>query len=467
MLTYDVKIWGIRKRPNRSAAYQLRWRVGVQPFSKSYKIKAQADGRRSELMAALRNREQFDMETGLPASEVLAAQSPTWYDHAREYAAMKWPTASAKHRAGIADALATVTPRLVKDSRGAPAPKVLRAALYAWVFRFVLSESGELVARIGAEDAPDEVVAALDWISRKSVDIAALNTPAVVRSALDALALKLDGTAAADNTVKRKVPVFSNCLRYAVEQERLPSLPLDRVDWTAPDTEDEIDFRFVPGPGLARKLIDAVGDQGVRGRHLKAFFGCLYYAANRPGEAANLRASNFTLPEEGWGEVLLSASTPRVGSGWTDSGESFDSRGLKKRARKATRPVPIPPVLVRLVREHIQEFGSADDGRLFHAVRGGGLLSKEYGDVWKAARRAVLTKEEVPSPLAEVPYSLRAAGVSLWLDSGVSPAEVARRAGHSIAVLFRFYAKALHRSQDRANQQIERALEASDETDGK
>ncbi|MFF2403419.1 hypothetical protein ACWCY1_02910 [Streptomyces goshikiensis] len=77
MLTFDAQIWGIRKRPDRAAAYQLRWRVGVQPFSKSYKIKAQADGRRSELLAALRKREQFDTETGLPASEVQAAQFPT------------------------------------------------------------------------------------------------------------------------------------------------------------------------------------------------------------------------------------------------------------------------------------------------------------------------------------------------------------------------------------------------------
>ncbi|MFF8917124.1 hypothetical protein ACF08M_28350 [Streptomyces sp. NPDC015032] len=44
------------------------------------------------------------------------------------------------------------------------------------------------------------------------MDISALNTPAVVRSALDALARKMDGTAAADNTVNCKVPVFSNCL---------------------------------------------------------------------------------------------------------------------------------------------------------------------------------------------------------------------------------------------------------------
>jgi integrase len=142
---------------------------------------------------------------------------------------------------------------------------------------------------------------------------------------------------------------------------------------------DEIDFRFVPGPKLAKSLIDAVGEQGERGRHLMAFFGCLYYAANRPGEAASLREDDFILPEEGWGEVLLSTSMPRVGSCCTDTGESFDTRGLKKRARKATRPVPIPPVLVPLIREHIKEFGTAKDGRLFRAAQGGHLLSRSTG----------------------------------------------------------------------------------------
>ncbi|CAM5265958.1 Integrase OS=Streptomyces violarus OX=67380 GN=FHS41_004223 PE=4 SV=1 [Streptomyces violarus] len=35
-------------------------------------------GRRSELLTALRNREQFDTETGLPASEVQALKSTIW-----------------------------------------------------------------------------------------------------------------------------------------------------------------------------------------------------------------------------------------------------------------------------------------------------------------------------------------------------------------------------------------------------
>lgn len=109
------------------------------------------------------------------------------------------------------------------------------------------------------------------------------------------------------------------------------------------------------------------------------------------------------------------------------------------------------------------QFGTGEDSRLFRAARGGHLLSKEYGEVWKAARRSVLTESEAASRLADVPYSLRHAGVSLWLESGVSPAEVARRAGHSIAVLFRFYAKAIHRNQQRSDQQIEQALDAADE----
>ncbi|MCP9209930.1 tyrosine-type recombinase/integrase [Streptomyces sp. NEAU-Y11] len=462
MLTYDVQVWSIRKRVNRAKPYQLRWRVGHRPHSKSYTLKAQADGRRAELLTALRQREQFDVETGLPASELIEQFSPTWFEHACSYAAMKWPDASAKHRASIADTLSTITPKLVVDERGAPDRRVLRRALYTWAFNFRVVD-GELKSRREVEEPPAEVAAALAWVARKSVKATDLATPSVLRNALDALTLRLDGQRAAENTIRRKRPVFSNCLRYAVERGLLASVPLDKVDWKAPEADDEIDFRYVPGPGLAKSLIAAVGEQGERGRRLRAFFGCLYYAAMRPAEATDLRVGACTLPEEGWGELLLSGSTPRVGSVWTDSGESFDTRGLKRRARKATRAVPIPPVLVRMLRHHIDTYGTTKDGRLFRAHRGGHVLSKEYGELWRAARFAVLSPDEFETPMAEKPYSARAAGVSLWIEAGVAPAEVARRAGHSVAVLFRFYAKVIQRNQQRSNEQIETALGAANE----
>ena len=71
--------------------------------------------------------EQFDTETGLPASEVQALNSTTWYAHTRTYAEMKWPGASAKHRASIADTLATITPKPVKDNRRGSAPEGRRS----------------------------------------------------------------------------------------------------------------------------------------------------------------------------------------------------------------------------------------------------------------------------------------------------------------------------------------------------
>jgi hypothetical protein len=52
--------------------------------------------------------------------------------------------------------------------------------------------------------------------------------------------------------------------------------------------------------------------------------------------------------------------------------------------------------------------------------------------------------------------------VSLWLESGVAQ-EVARRAGHSIAVLFRFYAKVIHDGQNTTNARIEQALNAANQ----
>ncbi|MFI1851661.1 hypothetical protein [Streptomyces sp. NPDC020480] len=108
----------------------------------------------------------------------------------------------------------------------------------------------------------------------------------------------------------------------------------------------------------------------------------------------------------------------------------------------------------------------ANSGLLAHgppSVRGGMPGGGPMSSLLSDSGRSLLSPEEAASPLAEVPYLLRHAGVSLWLESGVAPAEVARRAGHSIAVLFRFYAKAIHRNQQRSNEQIERSLDSADE----
>ena len=103
----------------------------------------------------------------------------------------------------------------------------------------------------------------------------------------------------------------------------------------------------------------------------------------------------------------------------------------------------------------------AEDGRLFRASRGGYLTESEYGRVWRDARQKALTAEQAASPLAGRPYDLRHAAVSLWLNGGVPATEVARRAGHGVAVLLKVYAGCIDGEEEHVNEQIERALRAS------
>ncbi|WP_244321092.1 hypothetical protein [Streptomyces melanosporofaciens] len=116
---------------------------------------------------------------------------------------------------------------------------------------------------------------------------------------------------------------------------------------------------------------------------------------------------------------------------------------LKSRAASATRPVPIPPPFVRMLRAHVKRFGVAPDGRLFRNQVGNYVDAAAYGITWARAREHALTPTERTSGLAKRPHELRHAGISFWLYSGVDPAECARRAGQSIEVLFRHYAKFL------------------------
>jgi hypothetical protein len=64
----------------------------------------------------------------------------------------------------------------------------------------------------------------------------------------------------------------------------------------------------------------------------------------------------------------------------------------------------------------------------------------------------------VASSLAKRPYDLRVAALSAWLSAGADPQTVARRAGHSVTVLLRVYAKFINDSDDAINAKISARL---------
>jgi hypothetical protein len=115
---------------------------------------------------------------------------------------------------------------------------------------------------------------------------------------------------------------------------------------------------------------------------------------------------------------------------------------------------------VQGLREHIEQFGTAPDGRLFRNERHGIIGSTTYSRVWEEARRLAFTPAQVASPLAGRPYDLRHAALTTWLNAGIPPAEVSKRAGNTIEVLLRRYAGCLDKQADAINRRIERAMSA-------
>lgn len=455
--SHDVRIWSIAKyRGARGTTYTVRWLVGGNKNQRTFATAKLADGFRTALVVAARGGEPFSVDSGLPASMTATTTTRTWYDHATDYARVKWRAASPRHRRGIAEALTSVTTTLVRSEAGRPDPALLRKALTHWAFNPPARES----------ETPSEFVAAIRWIEQQSVPLRWLEDPMVLRNALEALATTLSGNPAASATLARKRATLNNALEYAVELGEFDSNPLRRVRWNRRAHMAVVDRGVVVNPDQARALISAVWE---RTPAVAAFFGCLYFAGLRPSEARNLRKSDCTLPEHGWGEFVLTGSHQTAGSAWTDSGEPGEERSLKHRPREHSRRVPVHPELVALLRRHLDTFGAGVDGRLFvtRTGRAGVALAPPFANpvsmnsiyrAWALARQDVLGPEQITSALGRRPYDLRHACVSTWLNAGVPPAQVAEWAGHSVSVLLQVYAKCVDGEDEIARRRIETAL---------
>jgi integrase len=276
----------------------------------------------------------------------------------------------------------------------------------------------------------------------------------VVCDVLDALAVNLNGKPAAPEYFSRRRRVLHRVLGYAVRKKRLSQNPLSKGNlpegWTPPQAPDDtLDPRAVGSPALVASMLEACATVGKRqGPRFRAFYGCMFYAMMRPSEVAALTREGCHLPESGWGHLIFADSSPAAGKAYTDDGQVHEHRGLKgrtkgrpsPRARRPVRKVPIPPELVQLLRTHIETFGVAPDGRLFRSERGNPLQPSTWWQVWQKVRAASLTPEQLASPLMRRPYDLRHSGITWRLDSGVSDAQVAAWAGHSVEMLRRVYA---------------------------
>ncbi|WP_405888634.1 tyrosine-type recombinase/integrase [Streptomyces sp. NBC_01136] len=317
------------------------------------------------------------------------------------------------------------------------------------------------------EDPPAELKAAYHWLTTTDRQVGDVADAAVFEDVLYRLGYKLDGTPAAGDTYRRRRRALNTALEHAVVAG-LSGNPLQRARRKHVGSNDVADRRVLVNALQARQLLAAVSYVGswdrCRGRRLVAFYAVLYYAGLRPAEAVGLRRSDCHLPDAGWGTLTLRETRPVSGKQWTDSGERHDCRGLKTREAMSDRPVPIPPVLVAILRAHLDAFGTAKEGRVFGNERGGVVGSSTYWRVWEEAREYALPPDRVDSPLAGRPYDLRHACITRWLNAGVPIAEVARRVGNSPEVIHRRYHGCIDGHEEAANAKITKALEEDGDT---
>jgi hypothetical protein len=453
MKSHDVRFW--ETRPNKTAkgaSYTVRWTVAGREKSHTLSGKARAERYKSRLLQAADKGEAFDVDSGLPDSLAREVSQVTWFEHASAFMDVRWPKHAGKGRVSLAEGLIAVTPVLVKSQRGAPDPAVLRQALRKWAFNPPRRDMPR----------PPEVEAALRWLARASVPVSALEEASMVNRALDACGRKLDGSAAAPQYYRRRRRTFYAALKYAVREKRLSANPLDGAEdreWKAPEVDQAVDRRRVANPAQMRALLEAIRSTGKsQGPRLVALYGCMYYGMLRPSEAVALLLDECHLPAAGWGRLEFREVQSAAGREWTDDGEVHESRGPKGGPRNAVRRVPIPPVLVQLLREHVGQYGTGPDGRLFWTYRNGIYQPSTLWQVLQKARVAALTPAQVASPLARKPYDFRHAGVSWRLNAGTPGPQVAEWAGHSVEVLYRIYAHCLDGDDERWHERMEEAL---------
>lgn len=448
LTTYNVRIWKTDVyRGARVTTYKVRWTVDGHAFKKPFRNSAQAESFRADLVAAARKGGAFYYATGLPISMKHVDESMSWYAFACEYADTKWPKAAATTRRTIAEALTAVTSQMFQNERGKPDGVQLRSALKRWAFN---------ISRRDDPDRPAWAADALHWANSHSRPVSALSDPTVLRKVLDGVAVRLDGTPRAPSVVSRWRKILNNAVEYAIERKILAVNPIPALRWKPPRTAHVVDRRRVANPNQVRALLDAVRE---RSPHLVAFYGCLYFAALRPEEAAGLAKPHLSLPAKGWGELHLARAKPHAGGEWTDSGDDRDDRPLKQRAVGETRVVPCPPELTAMLHEHLKNFGTAPDGRVFVGERSTDHLpSLTVTRVWAQVRKTALSAQQSASPLAARPYDLRHAAVSTWLNAGIPATQVAEWAGHSVEVLLKIYAKCIEGDAARHRAKIDNAL---------
>lgn len=431
-LPQDIRIWDIQDRTHRTEAVRpwvLRWRVDGAERSRALKTKAEADHIRARLLVAARDGEPFDRDSGLPLSWQPKPADRRLHVWVREWLAEQWPEWAPRTRRCNLEALSRFLPH-VHAASAVTAPAELR--------RYLLSA-------LDPDATIDPDHRCERWLDQWSPPLDDLNRETLARAQRQ-LAVGVKGQQLGAWAVSRyrktaHAPLLRAVDLGVLDADPWPPAPRGRGTRKAAKLPRSVDVRRLPGPATMSAVLVAIKSHQPGSLIYQLMTAVAYYAGLRPSEVVMLRAHCLRLPDRGWGKVdVLEADI------------DFDEPGEPK---TGPRSVPIPPVLVAMLRQWIEDRGMSGTDLLFRTRNDKRPQQSNWARALKRGYRTV------GHPELRV-YDCRHAAATTWLRAGVPLRVVAMRLGHSVETLVSTYVGALEGDDDLANERIDAALAGDD-----
>lgn len=498
MSAYNVSVGNVRTNKNRGN-FILGWELLYKDGRKPSKFSASCD--RSEPLAALREQLldasqrglAFDVDRkGMPAGVVrpspkidpaieqaarAAAQAPALVAVcARTH--KRWSGRVGNTSRADLDGLVMTFEAMVRPD--APELDPIQAATLREYLREALTPPAVLAKMVEARDAddarraaariPDEQLAPAQLYQRRRNDAGRLQRrkdtverlasaeqyytahglrwdeldEAAALRTVSRLRRKVDGKAAAHNTVARRLITCNEMFDWAARQKHSTDNPIRLLEKDdLPSTSIKIrpvELRRVLSFATILWILEVCEELGQRdpiARILTPYFALAGLGALRPSEARALMTDDVHLPDtdEEWGDLVLHESICTVGRRHTEDGGTDRRGGLKWRDDDAERHVRFGPYLVSLLRRHPAMREGTGNVPFFLRPDGVLVTTHEIHVIWSAIKAIVFADDPALAESFDV-YDLRHARLSHQLATkDLDDAWVAAQAGNSVPTL--------------------------------
>jgi len=421
-------VYDIVEDPARQRPYGVRWRVMGRVTSRWFSTRPQARQFHARLLVAANDGLRFNSTTLLPAEW---DETPTHQvcDVAHRWIQAQFASWAPKTRDSaievVCDALlAMVGP---KASKIKPADRVgLKREIKDWL-------AGPLPSQKRTADSCPA------WLRSHSVQTTTLDEQycSAIHTTITTSAGRLKKPSVVQRyRVNMRALVSWGLTAGYFERQVWPAAPKRRKSTTV---NSAVRTDLLPSPQEARACIDEVVSHQPGSQSHRIILALVLYAGLRPGEARALEIGDCTLPSRGWGSAVVRRAATGGSKRSTLPGQERDV------PKTGEREVPLPPVLVGLIRSHI---GTRVDGLVAPAARGGMVTESNLDRSWSRVRTHDHWRV----------YDLRHTCATVLIRTGAPIAEVARRMGHSPEELFRTYAGLFSGDIGDANKRFEAAI---------